>query len=151
MRFWVNFIEKYGRPTIVATTENNLTESESQQLMEQLLQMHDHNSLVVGGNIDVKLHDFNKTGNLDLYQHLIEICNAEISKVILSGTLTTEIKTGSYAASQTHQEIRKEVIESDLLLIEKHINRLIEDICELNFGSVELPFFIFEKADEIKN
>jgi len=119
--------------------------------MEQLLQMHDHNSLVVGGNIDVKLHDFNKTGNLDLYQHLIEICNAEISKVILSGTLTTEIKTGSYAASQTHQEIRKEVIESDLLLIEKHINRLIEDICELNFGSVELPFFIFEKADEIKN
>jgi len=110
--------------------------------------MHEHNSIVVGGNIEVKLQDFNKSGNMDLYQHLIEICNAEISKVILSGTLTTEIKTGSYAASQTHQEIRKEVIESDLLLIEKHINRIIENICELNFGNISKPLFTFKNEED---
>jgi phage gp29-like protein len=132
-------------PTVIASTPNNITDAEAQNLMDTLIQMQDQNTIVTGGNLDIRLHENNKAGNVELYRELINICNAEISKVILSETLTTEIKTGSYAAARTHQEIRKDVVESDLSLIEKNINVLISYICELNFGEVTKPEFVFER------
>ena len=141
MRFWVNYIEKYGLPTIIATSPDVVPADVSTEFLNNLLDMQETNAIFIGGNVDVKLHDNNKSGSVDLYRGMIEMCNAEISKVVLSGTLTTEIKVGSYAASQTHQEIRKEVIEGDIELVESSVNRLIRDICELNFGAVEQPLF----------
>ena len=146
MRFWVNFIEKFGLPTIIASTLNNLDDNEAQTLMDSLLKMQDLNTIVAGGGINLQLYDNNKNGNVELYRELINICNAEISKVILSQTLTTEIQTGSYAAAKTHFDVRNDVVESDLEFVEKHINLLLEQTCELNFGkNAIIPVFKFEK------
>ena len=141
MRFWVNFIERFGNPVIVARTDNVLSDIEQNQLLDSLSEMQESNTIVTSGNVSVQIHDSAKQGNVLLYKELINICNAEISKVILSQTLTTEIDTGSFAAAKTHLEIRKEVIESDMALIKRSMDTLIEYICELNFGEVELPTF----------
>jgi phage gp29-like protein len=63
---------------------------------------------------------------------MIKFCNSEISKVILSQTLTSDVSTGSYAASKTHNEIRKDVIKKDVKLIEKTMNRIIRMFYEVN-------------------
>ena len=144
IRFWVNFIERFGNPVVIATSENLLSDTEQQQLLDSLAEMQDNNTIVASGNISVQIHDSAKQGNVLLYKELIDICNAEISKVILSQTLTTQIEQGSFAASKTHYEIRKEVIESDMVLVKHSMDILIGYICDLNFGNVELPFFEYE-------
>jgi phage gp29-like protein len=150
MRFWINFIEKFGKPTIIATVGNPLSEElppdeELQKHLVQLQKMQEQNTIVTAGNIKIELHDNNKSGNVELYKELINICNAEISKAILSQTLTTEIDGGSFAAAKTHLEIRNEVVHSDMELVEKSMNEIISNICTLNFGHIAAPKFCFEK------
>lgn len=134
-------------PTIIATAENTLSDTEAQSMMDTLLQMQEQNTLIASSNLDIRLHENNKSGNVELYRELINLCNAEISKVILSSTLTTEIAGGSYAAAKTHQEVRQDVVESDLEIIEKGMNALIAVICELNFGEEAKPVFAFLSED----
>ena len=143
IRFWVNFIERFGNPVVIANTESILSEIEQQKLLDSLAEMQESNTIVASGNVSVQIHDSAKQGNMLLYKELINICNAEISKVVLSQTLTTEIEQGSYAASKTHFEIRKEVIESDMALVKRAMDTLIRYICELNFGDIEVPTFEF--------
>lgn len=143
LRFWVNFIEKFGMPTIIASSDVAFSEVEQQDIMENLIQMQDSNAVVAGGSLNIQLHETNKAGNVELYQQMISLCNAEISKVVLSSTLTTEIAVGSFAAAKTHQEVRQDIVEADLELVEKGMNALIGMICGLNFGQAERPVFEF--------
>ncbi|MDR0926147.1 MAG: DUF935 domain-containing protein [Ignavibacteria bacterium] len=145
MRFWVNFIEKFDTPTILATVTdeyNMMSAEEMEEILDKIVEMQDKNAILTSGNINVNLHDNTKMGNVELYRELINLCNAEISKVILSQTLTTEIGNGSYAAAKTHQEIREDVIASDIELVLKGLNRVVSEICVLNFGEVSKPLFI---------
>ena len=103
--------------------------------------MQDQNTIVAGSDIALKLYESNKSGSVELYRELINVSNAEISKAILSGTLTTEIGIGSYAAAKTHQEVRKDVIISDIELVITSVNKIIKMICELNYGDVKIPTF----------
>jgi phage gp29-like protein len=79
------------------------------------------------------------------------MCNAEISKAILSQTLTTEQGTsGSYAMSQTHLQVRKDVVDADKKLIENSLNKLIDLIIDFNFGKVvNKPKFVLYAPNEI--
>jgi phage gp29-like protein len=55
--------------------------------------------------------------------------------------LTTEIQTGSYAASQVHYKVRREVVLADKLLVESVINELIKSIFKINFKENVYPRF----------
>ena len=72
-----------------------------------------------------------------------------ISKAILGQTLTTEIgSTGSYAASNTHMQVRQDIVDSDKKLVEGVINQLIQWIYEINFTNAEVPVFeLYEPED----
>lgn len=83
---------------------------------------------------------------MDLYLQLIKLANGEISKALLSETLTTEMDSGSYAASVTHFKVRREVILGDKFLVEQTINKLIEYIAKVNnFETWNLPKFVLSE------
>jgi hypothetical protein len=54
---------------------------------------------------------------------------------------------GSYAASQTHFKVRKEVIQADIRLVELAMNELIKYIMELNFNESDYPLFKIKQND----
>jgi phage gp29-like protein len=143
LRFWVNFVEKFGIPMLIASVAPQITDTATNetvdQILSQLKRMQDDNIIVTSDNISVQVHDNNKLGSVDLYRELIALCNFEISKTLLSQTLTTEITNGSYAAAKTHNDIREDVVRSDMDLVERGLNDLIRYICRLNFGEVVLP------------
>lgn len=132
LRFWVNFMERFGMPVLLGQYRRGASESEIQKLADSLAEMSENTVIVAPSDIDIKMEEAVRTSSVDLYYNLIKLCNAEISKAILSQTLTTELDSGSYAASQTHFAIRREVIAGDVKLVENTINRLIRLIFELN-------------------
>lgn len=141
MRFWVNFTEKYGMPLLIGKYSRGASQEETQKLAEVLANMSEDTTIVTPSDIDISMYEAARSSSVELYKEMINHCNAEISKAILSQTLTTELSAGSYAAAQTHFRIRREVIASDIKLIENTINQLITYISKFNFKFDEYPRF----------
>lgn len=141
LRFWVNFTEKYGMPIMMGKYNRGATQKEIENLANVLADMAEDSVLVTPVDIDLELHEAAKSTSVELYRELIKYCNAEISKAILSQTLTTELDMGSYAAAQTHFKVRKEVILADIKLVENTLDKVIKYIIDLNFGSKAYPKF----------
>lgn len=150
MKFWVVFTEKYGMPHLIGKHPRGSTKEETNSLADMLESMVQDAIAVIPDDSSVEIQEANKTSSADIYEKLIDKMNSEISKAILGQTLTTEIgSTGSYAASNTHMEVRKDIVDSDKKLVESAINQLIQWIYEINFSSAsEVPVFeLYEPED----
>lgn len=139
------YTEKYGMPYVDIKTQRPMINDED---LNKLISLAD--GLVEDGIIahpaDVEVNALNmaNSGSIDVFISAINQANAEISKAILSQTLTTESNTtGSFAMSKTHNEVRGDVIDNDIKLVEQTMNRLITLICEKRFGKLEnYPYFV---------
>jgi phage gp29-like protein len=151
LKFWVKFAEKFGMPVMLGHYSRGATESEAQQLADSLNAVAEDSVIVVPDDLSLELHEASKGSSSELFRDLIKFCNAEISKTILSQTLTTELDMGSYAAAQTHFKVRKEVILSDISLIESFMNKLIRLFVEMNYSSPAPKFsLVMNDADDMQ-
>ncbi|MCX7909863.1 MAG: DUF935 domain-containing protein [Ignavibacteria bacterium] len=142
LRFWVNFTERYGMPILIGQYQRGATNEEIQQLARDLDSIYEDAIIVAPMDVKLELHEASRTSSVELYLELIRFANNEISKAILSQTLTTELEGGSYAASQTHFQIRKEIIMADSRLVQNSFNQLIRYLVELNFSTSQVPKFL---------
>jgi phage gp29-like protein len=87
--------------------------------------------------MQIELLEASRAGNVT-YESLCDYMDRQISKRVLGQTLTTEVKgDGSYAASQTHNEVRGEILEADADLLDERLNEtLIRWIVDYNFAGV---------------
>lgn len=150
IKFWVTFAEKYGMPFMIGKKPRGTSKDETEALADQLENMIHDAVGVIPDDASVEIVEASgKASSADVYERLANFMNASISKAVLGQTLTTEVgKTGSYAASQTHEQVRGDLIDEDTHLVEDTINTLIGWIWELNFGSGSKPVFsLYEEED----
>src|SRR5574344_312203 len=149
LKFWVIFTEKYGIPHLIGKDPCGATKEETDNLADLLEEMVQDAIAVIPDDSSVEIQEANKSSSAEIFEKLIDKMNAEISKAILGQTLTTEIgSTGSYAASNTHFQVRQDIVDSDKKLVEKTVNQLIRWIYEINFASADVPVFeMFEEED----
>lgn len=149
LKFWTIFTEKYGMPHIIGKHPRGASQEETNALADMLERMVQDAIAVIPDDSSVELKEANKSSSAEIYEKLIDKMNAEISKAIIGQTLTTEIgNTGSYAASNTHFQVRQDIIDSDKRLVEKTINQLLRWIYELNFSTEIVPEFeLYEEED----
>jgi len=142
-RFWMNFLEKYGLPIIIGQYTYSPTPEELQSLSDRLNELVESQTIATPNDINIDIRDIGQSKSVELYAQLIRMANAEISKALLSETLTTELEHGSYAASATHFKVREDVILSDKILVESTLNILCDYITKLNFPKMQSPIFKF--------
>lgn len=151
--FWLLFIEKYGIPFLVAKQPRAYTEAESKALLDALTAMMEDTVGVIPDDSSVGFVEGSKTYTSDVFRKFVEFCNSEISKALLSQTLTTEVQNkGTYSASVIHSEALRRITTGDKRLVENALNRLIRIIAEVNFTSDEtevLPVFSLYNENEI--
>lgn len=141
-RFWINFLEKYGMPLVIGQYTYPPSPEELANLSVRLQELVNSQTIATPSDVNIEIKDIGQSKSVDLYLQLIKLANSEISKALLSETLTTELDSGSYAASVTHFKVRREVILSDKFLVEQTINELIENIAKVNnFEIRNLPRF----------
>jgi phage gp29-like protein len=141
LKFWLNFIEKFGSPIVLGQYQRGSTQSEIEKFAESLNEMAQDAVIVAPSDINLEFKEAAKNGSSILFKDLLKFCNNEISKAILSQTLTTEVDMGSYAATEIHYKVRKEVILSDARIVESFMNQLIKWIIEINFPKSAQPIF----------
>lgn len=142
MELWSLYTQKYGMPFLHGSIDTG-TSSDIDKLTDQLFELRQDGVIATADRVQIEAITGTNSNSSDNYKMFIHFCNSEISKAILSQTLTTEQgDTGSYAMSQTHLEVRDDVINADKKLVERAFETIIKWILDLNFDNViEYPRF----------
>jgi len=150
LKFWVIFTEKYGIPHLIGKHPRGASKEDTDTLADLLENMVQDAIAVIPDDSSVEIQEANKSSSAEIFEKLIDKMNAEISKAILGQTLTTEIgSSGSYAASNTHMQVRQDIIDADKKLVERTINQLIQWVYEINFSSEEVPVFELYQEEDV--
>ncbi|MCO5250717.1 MAG: DUF935 domain-containing protein [Candidatus Kapabacteria bacterium] len=155
MEFWTRYCEKYGSPYLLGILDKTAPSYSPEDLASAL-------SGLIGGGVGVFSLDSlagekieaisaGSTQSGETYKQVVGFMNAEISKAVLSQTLSTEQgDKGTFALGKVHMDVRQELVESDMRLIEQTFNTLIQWLVEYNFESVErMPYFGMYEEDDV--
>lgn len=151
MAVWMKFVEKFGMPHFVGKT-NTLNEVAYQNMLDQLDGLIQEASAVISSEDSIESLNSTAAQSSQIFTDLITFCNTEISKAILSETLTTELtSTGSYAAGKVHENVLYSVVDSDRKLAEKGINDLLAWLVDFNFNvpDEDYPNFIMYPPNDV--
>lgn len=150
LKFWATMTEKYGMPFILGKQPRGAGEQSARNMLAELENMAQDAVAVVPDDSSVEIIEGDKESSSMLYEGLLNFCNSEISKAILTQTLTTEVQDkGSYAASNTHSSMLARLAESDKKLVEKALNEVIRWMIDANFGSGKYPRFAMYREEEV--
>ena len=152
MKFWATLAEKYGTPFLTGKLPRGTAQEEIDAMAESLDNMIQDAIAVIPDDGSVEILQAGGSGaNADIHEKLIDKMNAECSKAILGQTLTTEVgSTGSYAASQTHFQVRADLVDSDKIMVERTLNQLIALIFEINWqDKQEMPVFSMWEEEDV--
>ena len=133
---WQLMTERYGMPYLIGRYKTGATNAEVLELLDKLEDMIGSGvaAFEEGKIIEIKERPQYSVGGL--YDKIVDFHNKEISKAVLTVTLTTEItKTGSYKATEIHKEMLNYLGVSDKKLVERTLNQLLRYYTMLNYGN----------------
>jgi phage gp29-like protein len=106
IEFWQLMMERFGMPYLIGRYSTGATAPEKEALLDDLKQMVKDSISVFEEGKEIEIKEAPSYDVGQLYEKLVQFHNKEISKAILTVTLTTEIeRTGSYKASEIHKEM----------------------------------------------
>jgi phage gp29-like protein len=150
VEFWQLMMERYGMPYLIGRYPNTFTEPQKAEFLEQLKQMIEDNITVFEETLGIELKESPQYDIGQLYEKLVDFHNKEISKAVLTVTLTTEIENvGSYKASEIHREMLSYLGVSDKKLVERALNILLEYYVKINYGDEPLPRVKLNKKEAV--
>ncbi|AWI33897.1 phage portal protein family protein [Helicobacter apodemus] len=139
LEFWIRFLEKFGEPWAIAKTDDD-----PQSLAYEVSNMLNGSTAVIDKEEEIEL--IQPSAKSD-FKDLIQYCDSQITRFILGGNLTGEVKEGSLAAAQAHNEIRSEIALSDERILCYVCNRVIGFFKELNGIKEEITFSLFNEDE----
>ncbi len=140
--FWLVFAEKFGSPTVLGKYPEGMPQDKQDALLSTLGNLAQETAIVAPLETEIELLEAARSGSIDTYERLVRYMDEEISKAVLGETLTTTLGSGmgSYAASQTHNEVRLELVRADSDMLSATLNQtLLRWITELHHPGAEPP------------
>lgn len=146
---WSQFSEVFGMP-IQEYTYDTDDDDARQRAIDDATNAGSLAVFVHGKDTNLNLIEAgNKTGSVDVYERLVEMCNKEISKAILLNTLTTESSsTGTQALGTVHKKSEDKVTQSDRQFILDVLNYDMTDIfCAMGIDTAGGEFCYPERKE----
>lgn len=137
-------------PYIIGKLPRGIEKEKYNALLKSLDNMVQDAVAVIPDDGSVEVKEFARQSSVESYERFLYFMNTEISKAIITQTLTTEVQDkGTYAASSTHQQQLQAVVKADKRIVQSFVNKLIKYITLLNFGDVQTPIFKFTEEERI--
>lgn len=133
--YWATFIKRFAGGLMVG----KVTRQDQVKVMREMMDAaHKAASLAYSGaDADVNIITPGSDGNaFKIFEDLII---DKYNRLILGETLTSRNEQGTNAATLTHNEVRKEKVDSDIKVIERTTNNLIEVLHFLNGRTGAMP------------
>lgn len=149
LEFWMKFLEKYGVPWAIGKTDGD-----KDQMADEIYAMLSGDAAVIDIEDEIEIKTADKSGDFD---KITAYLDDQIRQAILGGNLTGNVKGGSYAAAEVHNDVREDIAMADenmtISLIEKVIemfaliNRL-NDTIEVSLKDKDDPNYKLAERDE---
>lgn len=149
LEFWIKFLEKYGVPWAIGKTDGDKDE-----MADEIYAMLSGDAAVINIEDEIDIKTADKSGDFD---KITAYLDDQIRQAILGGNLTGNVKGGSYAAAEVHNDVREDIAMADenmtIAMIEKvvgmfvDINYLSDDI-EVTFKDKDDPNLSLAERDE---
>lgn len=136
---WSQYTEVFGMPLRVGKTTSR-QQSDMQRMADNLRKMGSASYAVFQEGESVEFVSSAKGDGVDVYDKLIERANSELSKLIMSQTMTTD-NGSSRSQAEVHERVAEDVIESDKRLLQFVINdQLLPKMAKHGFAVQGLKF-----------
>lgn len=121
LRFWSVFLERFANPTPKATVPTGTKDEDRAKLIELLGSIMNGGRIVVPRGVDVELIQAIRSSGGD-FQVFHEMLDAQIAKVVLGQTMTTD-QGSSYAQAQIHYRVMQARAKADADMIDDSFTR----------------------------
>lgn len=139
LQFWVKFLEKYGVPWAIGKTDGD-----KDTMADEIYSMLSGDAAVIDPEETIEIITADKSGDFD---KITSYLDDQIREAILGGNLTGNVKGGSYAAAETHNDIREDIAMADENMTIALIERVIEAFITINNLSITIEVTLKDKDD----
>lgn len=146
---WATFNERYATPFRYTTLPPGATKKEVEDSKTQLAEMGANGYGVFPKGSEMMFVESKSSGNNTNYSNFADFCNAEISKLGLGQTMTTE-NGSSMSQAKVHKEVEDKISRSDKQFVEKVLNTEVRRllIAQGIIPETSKAFFHFRDEDE---
>ncbi|KUG26763.1 hypothetical protein ASZ90_003392 [hydrocarbon metagenome] len=138
VEYWQDRVERYGLPFLEGEYPSTASDEDIKKFEERIEDMLESNILIKEEGYKLSFREPVKYDLGKIFEYIANFHNTEISKAILSETLTIQLdSSGSYKVADIHREMLRMLGTADKRLVELAINRLLQFDMFLNFGEVE--------------
>lgn len=147
-KFWAIFNERFGSPLVdVAIPANKANDPATVTAAEEIIEdVAFKAGIRRPDNFNIGFLEATRRGDIT-YGNFIEVCNKEVSKVILGATLISEEGKrgqGSYALSSNMFEVMESYVIFDSIISQTAINeQIIKRLVDYNYVTAEYPKFVW--------
>lgn len=137
---WSTFLEVFGQPLRIGKSGPNATTADKQAMDTALAQMGTLAYMRLPEGMDVEIKEA-PSRTSDPFGPFVEWAEKQQSIAVLGQTLTTDIgDTGSRAAAEVHDQVRRAILEADATAEAATIeDQLIEPIVRMAFPMIPNP------------
>lgn len=138
IKYWLKFLEKFGRPTAKGTYPAGATQEQKDALLEIAQAVGEYDAVTMPEGQMLDLIEAGRGGSAS-YETLHETMNKAISKVVLSQTMTTD-DGSSRSQSETHDKVALAIAKSDSdLICSSFNNSVVKWLTDWNFPGAAYP------------
>jgi phage gp29-like protein len=137
LKDWITFAEVFGQPLRLGKYGAGATEADKQALLSAVANIGTDAAAIIPDSMIIEFTEARQSGSAELYERFCEYLDRQVSKAVLGQTLTTELPrgSGSRAAAQVHDAVRRDILASDARRLGDTLTRdLIKPIVDLNTG-----------------
>lgn len=138
MRVWLRYLEKFSQPTVLVEYPPGMSKEDQDELLKAAHSMMNASAVKVPQGAVFRFLEASRSGTAD-YKALWDTCNAGISKVILSETMTLD-GGSSRSQAEVHQTVVQSVIKGDADLISQSFNKsVVKWLTDWNYPGAAYP------------
>src|SRR5229473_1323442 len=137
LKDWVTFAEVFGQPLRLGKYGAGATEADKSALLQAVANIGTDAAAIVPESMVIEFIQARQAGSTELYERFCDYIDRQVSKAVLGQTMTTELPrgSGSRAAAQVHQLVRRDILAADAQRLEATLTRdLVRPLIDLNVG-----------------
>lgn len=142
---WLAFSELYGTPWRIGFYEDSVIDADRTTAQDMLEEMGSDIAAMMPKGIKPEI--FQATGTGETYQKQLDYADSKLAILWLGQTLTTDVGgTGSFAAAKVHDNVRGDLLASDLQAEAACIRRqVLAPMVALKFPGRDAPVPVFKR------
>ncbi|MFT9448420.1 MAG: DUF935 family protein [Gluconobacter japonicus] len=142
-RDWGLFVQSYGLPLRIGKFGPGASEEQKRVLRRAVFDLMGAAGAIIPDSMQLELIEpKHGAGSNDIHQRRCDWIDAQISKVVLGQTGTTDSKQGAHASGAIHRLVQEDIERADARLVSVTVNKqMVMPMIDMTFGAQPMGMY----------